>query len=86
VLTQQLMPLTLRGLMDPHVWLAFMRLSWIFRKICVKVWDLIKLPMLQEDVATTLNLLEWELPEALCDDTFMLICGWRVGHMWPSAC
>jgi hypothetical protein len=25
--------------MDPHVWLALMCLSRIFRKICVKVWD-----------------------------------------------
>jgi hypothetical protein len=25
--------------MDPHVRLALMRLSRIFRKICVKVWD-----------------------------------------------
>ncbi len=39
VLIQQLMPLALRGLMDPHVRLALMRLSRIFRKICVKVWD-----------------------------------------------
>ncbi len=39
VLMQQLMPLALRGLMDPHVWLALMCLSRIFRKICVKVWD-----------------------------------------------
>jgi hypothetical protein len=53
--------------MDPHVWLALMRLSWIFHKICVKVWDPTQLPMLQEDVATTLSLLEWELPGAFFD-------------------
>jgi hypothetical protein len=46
VLMQQLMPLTLRGLMDPHVQIALMHLSRIFRKICVKVWDPTKLPTL----------------------------------------
>jgi hypothetical protein len=61
------MPLALRGLMDPHVQLALMRLSRIFRKICVKVWDPTELPTLQEDVATTLSLLEWELPGAFFD-------------------
>ncbi len=67
VLMQQLMPLALRGLMDPHVRLALMRLSRIFRKICVKVWDPTELLTLQEDVATTLSLLEWELPGAFFD-------------------
>jgi hypothetical protein len=61
------MPLALRGLMDSHVRLALMRLSQIFHKICVKVWDPIELPTLQEDVAITLSLLEWELPEASFD-------------------
>ncbi len=37
VLMQQLMPLALKGLMDPYVRLALMCLSRIFRKICVKV-------------------------------------------------
>jgi hypothetical protein len=64
---QQLMPLALRGLMDPHVRLALMRLNRIFRKICVKVWDPIELPTLQEDVVTKFSLLEWELARAFFD-------------------
>ncbi len=34
LLMQQLMPLALKGLMDPHVRLALMCLSQIFCKIC----------------------------------------------------
>jgi hypothetical protein len=54
------MPLRLKGLMQPYVQLALMRLSRVFRNICVKVWDPRDFQALRDDVATTINLLEWE--------------------------
>jgi len=67
MLMQQLMPLGLRGLMQPHVRLALMWLNRVFRIICAKVWDLRDFQTLIYDVATTLSLLEWELPPAFFD-------------------
>ncbi len=67
MLMQQLMPLALRGLMQPHVQLALMGLSRVFRIICAKVWDPRDFQALRNDVATTLSLLEWELPVAFFD-------------------
>jgi hypothetical protein len=61
------MPLALRGLMDAHVRLSLMRLNRVYRRICAKVWDLIDLPTLREDVAITLNMLEWEFMGAFFD-------------------
>ncbi len=58
MLMQQLMPLRLRGLMQPHVWLALMRFNRVFHSICVKVWDPRDFQALRDDVATTLSLLE----------------------------
>jgi hypothetical protein len=67
VLMQQFMPLALRGLMDTNVCLSLMRLSRVFRDICAKVWDPTSLQSLREDVAVTLNMIEWELPGAFFD-------------------
>jgi hypothetical protein len=67
MLMQQLMPLGLRGLMQPHVQLALMRLSRVFYNICAKVWDPRDFQALRDDVVTTLGLLEWELPVAFFD-------------------
>jgi len=47
-LMQQLMPLGLRGLMQPHVQL-------VFNSICVKVWDPKEFQALRDDVATTFS-------------------------------
>jgi hypothetical protein len=58
MLMQQLMPLGLRGLMQPHVQLALMRLNKICRIICAKVWDLRDFQALKDNVATMLSLLE----------------------------
>jgi len=67
MLMQQLMPLGLKGLMQPHVRLALMRFSKVFRIICAKVWDPRDFQTLRDDVVTTLSLLEWELPPAFFD-------------------
>ncbi len=53
--------------MQPHVWLALMRLSRVFQSICVKVWDPRDFQTLRDDVATMFSLLEWELPVAFFD-------------------
>jgi len=58
MLMQQLMPLRLRGLMQPHVQLALMWLNKNFHVICAKVWDPREFQALRDDVATTLSLLE----------------------------
>jgi hypothetical protein len=39
----------------------------MFRSICGKVLDPVDPPTLKEDVATTLNLIEWELLGAFFD-------------------
>jgi len=62
------MPLGLRGLMQPHVWLALMLLIRVFRSMCVKVWDPKDFQALRDDVATMLNLLEWELLAAFFEN------------------
>jgi hypothetical protein len=67
MLMQQLMPLGLRGLMQPQVRLALMWLNRVFRIICAKVWDLRDFQALINDVATTLSLLEWEFPPTFFD-------------------
>jgi hypothetical protein len=67
VLMQQLMPLTLRGLMDVRVCLSLMHLSRVYCNICVKVWDPIDLPTLREDVAITLSMFEWKFSKAFFD-------------------
>ncbi len=39
MLMQQLLPLCVLGLMAVEPWMAIMRLSHVFRRICVKVWN-----------------------------------------------
>ncbi len=67
MLMQQLMPLGLKGLMQPHVRLALMRLNRVFHNICVKVWDPRDFQTFKNDVATTFSLQKWELLAALFD-------------------
>jgi hypothetical protein len=47
--------------------MAIMRLSYVFRQICVKVWNLVDNGNLREDVAITLSLLEKEFPLTFFD-------------------
>jgi len=49
----------------------------------VKVWDPTELPTLQEDVATTISLLEWELPGAFFDVMNTYAYMWL--KSWPYA-
>ncbi len=39
VLMQQILPLALRGLLDPRPQMAIMKISKVFRRICNKVWN-----------------------------------------------
>jgi hypothetical protein len=67
MLMQHLMPLGLKGLMQPHVRLPLMRLSRVFYIICAKVWDPRDFQALRDDVTITFSLLEWELPVVFFD-------------------
>ncbi len=79
--------------MQPHVRLALMRLSRVFRSICVKVWDPKNFQALKDDVATTFSLLEWEFLATFFDIMTHLtlhvveeldVCGLvHAGRMYP---
>jgi hypothetical protein len=45
--------------------MAIMKLNYVFQQICVKVWNLVHIGNLWEDVAITLSPLEKEFPPAL---------------------
>jgi hypothetical protein len=47
--------------------MAIMKLSYVFRQICVKVWNPIDIRNLWEDVAITLSLLEKEFHPTFFD-------------------
>ena len=53
ILMQGLMPLALRGLMQPIPRLPVMRLCRVFRRLCYKVWDPQEFDSLRQDVAAT---------------------------------
>jgi hypothetical protein len=67
MLMQQPLPLCVLGLMMVEPWMAIMRLSRVFRQICVKVWNPTNIGNLQENVAITLSLLEKEFPPIFFD-------------------
>jgi hypothetical protein len=67
MLMQQLLPLCLRRLMVVEPQMAIMKLHYVFRQICVKVWNPIDIGNLQEDVVITLSLLEKEFPPTFFD-------------------
>lgn len=67
VLMQQILPLCLRGLMQKPVRNVIMRLSNVFRRICVKVWDPQGLEQLKQDAAYVLCDLEIYFPPAFFD-------------------
>lgn len=67
VLMQEVLPLCLRGLLQKPVRSVIMRLSDVFRRICVKVWDEAEFLQLTEDVAKLLCDLEIYFPPAFFD-------------------
>ena len=67
VLMQGLLPLALRGLMQPIPRLAIMRLCRVFRRLCCKVFDPAEIESLREDVAVTECLLEMVFPRSFFD-------------------
>ena len=67
ILMQTLLPLALRGLMEPNTRMAVMRASRVFRRICCKVWDPSQTENLREDVAITMCLLEMTFPPTFFD-------------------
>lgn len=67
ILMQTLLPLALRGLMDPTTRMAIMRLSRVFRRICCKVLDPAQEDNLMEDVAITMCLMEMTFPPTFFD-------------------
>ena len=67
ILMQTLMPLALRGLMEPNTRMAIMRVCRLFRRICCKVWDPQQADNLREDVAETMCLMEITFPLTFFD-------------------
>ena len=66
-LMQGLLPLALRGLMQPIPRLAIMRICRVFRRICCKIWDPSQIDSLRRDVAVTSCLLEIVFPRSFFD-------------------
>ena len=62
VLMQQILPLALRGLLQPGPRMAVMRISKVFRRICNKVWNPLEFQGLRVDVARSMALLEMHFP------------------------
>ena len=67
ILMQSLLPMALRGLMEPNTRMAIMRASRIFRRLYCKVWDPSQADNLREDVAITMCLLEMTFPPTFFD-------------------
>jgi hypothetical protein len=67
VLMQQIMPLALRGLLEPGARMAIMRMCKIFRRLCTKVYNPADFESLQLDVAESMALLEMEFPPSFFD-------------------
>jgi hypothetical protein len=65
LLMQQLLPLCLWRLMAVEPQMAIMRLSCVFHRVCVKVWNPNQIGSLQEDVVIIFSLLEKKFPHAL---------------------
>ncbi len=67
VLMQQIMPLALRGLLQPGPRMAVMRISKVFRRICHSVWNPLEIEALRADVARSMALLEIHFPPSFFD-------------------
>lgn len=85
VMMQDILPLCLRGLMQKPIRNVIMRLSYVFRQICVKVWDPSRFSKLKEEVAFLLCDLEIYFPPAFFDVMIHLIIHAieEVGHYGP---
>jgi hypothetical protein len=66
-LMQQVMPLALRGLMEPGPRTAVMRMCRVFRRLCTKVYNPADFPSLEADVAESMALLEIQFPPSFFD-------------------
>jgi hypothetical protein len=64
---QQILPLTLRGLLKPGLRLAVMRMCKVFRRIYTKVYNPTDFESLQTDVVESMALLEMENPPSFFD-------------------
>jgi hypothetical protein len=62
VLIQNLLPLAIRGLLQPTVRAAVIRMCKVYRTICSKVYDPSQFQSLLNDVAESMALLEMEFP------------------------
>jgi hypothetical protein len=67
VLMQQILPLALRGLLQPGPRLAVMRICKVFRRICNKVYNPHEIEGLRVDVARSMALLEMHFPPSFFD-------------------
>jgi hypothetical protein len=67
ILMQQVMPLALRGLMDPGPRMAIMRMCRVFRRLGTKVYNPADFPSLELDVAESMALMEIEFPPSFFD-------------------
>jgi hypothetical protein len=67
LLMQELLPLSLRGLMQSGPRLAVMRMCKVFRRLCTKVYNPADFPSLEADVAESMALLEIEFPPSFFD-------------------
>jgi hypothetical protein len=67
VLMQQLLPLGLRGLLQPGPRKAVMKMCKVFRQLCTKVYNPAEFYSLQADVAESMALLEMEFPPSFFD-------------------
>jgi hypothetical protein len=67
VLMHQILPLALRGLLDPRPRMAVVRISKVFRRICNKVWNPLEIEALQINVSISLTLLEMYFPPSFFD-------------------
>jgi hypothetical protein len=67
IFMQQLLPLDLKGLLQPGPRMAVMRMSKVYRRICTKVYDPAEFESLEADVAESMALLEMEFPSSFFD-------------------
>ena len=67
VLMQQVLPLALRGLLQPGPRLVIMRMCKVFRHFCTKVYNPHDFASLEVDVAESMLLLEIHFPPSFFD-------------------
>ena len=64
---QQILPLTLRGLLNKNMRSTITRLSLFFNALCIKIVDACNLSLLQEELVKTLCLMEKNYPPSFFD-------------------